>query len=105
MADTVPLDRLNRQVVIGDDALPGEARVIEAAERALSGERRGVRAVLPFLGPAFIAAVAYVDPGNFATNTAGGSQFGRIRHGGDHRAEHIPARHRVSDPTCLPGTA
>jgi manganese transport protein len=42
----------------------------------LSGERRGVRAVLPFLGPAFIAAVAYVDPGNFATNMAAGSQFG-----------------------------
>jgi manganese transport protein len=32
--------------------------------------------VLPFLGPAFIAAVAYVDPGNFATNMAGGAQFG-----------------------------
>src|SRR6266850_6789477 len=32
--------------------------------------------VLPFLGPAFIAAVAYIDPGNFATNIAGGSQFG-----------------------------
>jgi manganese transport protein len=73
LADLVPLDR---QVTIGDDALPGEARVIDAAERALSGEQRGVRAVLPFLGPAFIAAVAYVDPGNFATNMAGGSQFG-----------------------------
>jgi manganese transport protein len=73
LADTVPLVR---QVVTGGDALPGEARVIEAAERALSGERRGVRAVLPFLGPAFIAAVAYVDPGNFATNMAGGSEFG-----------------------------
>ena len=67
---------LDRQVALGDDALPGEARVINAAERVLSGERRGVRAVLPFLGPAFIAAVAYVDPGNFATNMAGGSQFG-----------------------------
>jgi manganese transport protein len=63
-------------VVTGDDALPGEVRVIEAAERVLSGERRGVRAVLPFLGPAFIAAVAYIDPGNFATDMAGGSQFG-----------------------------
>ena len=73
MADTIPLDR---QVALGDDALPGEARILDAAERALSGERRGVRAVLPFLGPAFIAAVAYVDPGNFATNMAGGSQFG-----------------------------
>ena len=73
MADTVPLAR---HVVVGDDAIPGESRVMDAAERALSGERRGVRAVLPFLGPAFIAAVAYVDPGNFATNMAGGSQFG-----------------------------
>src|ERR1700719_1379595 len=60
----------------GDGALPGEARIIEAAERVLTGERRVVRAVLPFLGPAFIAAVAYIDPGNFATNMAGGSQFG-----------------------------
>jgi manganese transport protein len=32
--------------------------------------------VLPFLGPAFIACVAYIDPGNFATNIAAGSQFG-----------------------------
>ena len=37
--------------------------------------RRRLR-VLPFLGPAFIACVAYIDPGNFATNIAGGSQFG-----------------------------
>ncbi len=47
-----------------------------AAQQALTGERRGLRAVIPFLGPAFIAAVAYVDPGNFATNMAGGAQFG-----------------------------
>src|SRR6201988_2102903 len=32
--------------------------------------------ILPFLGPAFIACVAYVDPGNFATNIAGGSKYG-----------------------------
>jgi manganese transport protein len=32
--------------------------------------------ILPFLGPAFIACVAYIDPGNFATNISGGSQFG-----------------------------
>jgi manganese transport protein len=34
--------------------------------------------VWPFLGPAFIAAVAYVDPGNFATNLAGGAKFGYL---------------------------
>jgi manganese transport protein len=66
-----------QSVVIGvEDALPGELRVLRAAERSLTGERRGLRAVLPFLGPAFIAAVAYVDPGNFATNMAGGSRYG-----------------------------
>ena len=32
--------------------------------------------ILPFLGPAFIACVAYIDPGNFATNIAGGAKFG-----------------------------
>ena len=42
-------------------------------ERVLRGERRSI---LPFLGPAFIACVAYIDPGNFATNIAGGSKFG-----------------------------
>jgi manganese transport protein len=70
------LPPVERQVLGVEGALPGEARVLWAAERSLNGERRGIRAVLPFLGPAFIAAVAYVDPGNFATNMAGGSQFG-----------------------------
>jgi manganese transport protein len=59
-------------------ALPGEARVLQAAERSLSGEHRGLRGLLPFLGPAFIAAVAYVDPGNFATNVAGGAKYGYL---------------------------
>jgi manganese transport protein len=64
------------QVLGVEDALPGELRVLMAAERSLTGEHRGLRALAPFLGPAFIAAVAYIDPGNFATNMAGGSQFG-----------------------------
>jgi manganese transport protein len=37
-----------------------------------------LRRLWPFLGPAFIAAVAYVDPGNFATNISGGAQFGYL---------------------------
>jgi manganese transport protein len=41
--------------------------------------RRGrIRGALPFLGPAFVAAIAYVDPGNFATNIAGGSRYGYL---------------------------
>jgi manganese transport protein len=50
--------------------------VLEAALASLRGERRGLRGIWPFLGPAFIAAVAYVDPGNFATNISGGAQYG-----------------------------
>jgi manganese transport protein len=37
---------------------------------------KGALGVLPFLGPAFVACVAYIDPGNFATNVAGGSKYG-----------------------------
>jgi manganese transport protein len=44
------------------------------AERVRSHGR--VRGVLPMLGPAFVAAVAYVDPGNFATNISGGAKYG-----------------------------
>jgi len=40
--------------------------------------RRGLARLLPFLGPAFVASVAYMDPGNFATNIAGGAQFGYL---------------------------
>jgi manganese transport protein len=58
--------------------LPGEAAVARAARRSLRGESRGVARVWPFLGPAFIAAVAYIDPGNFATNIAGGAKFGYL---------------------------
>ena len=38
--------------------------------------RGRLRGVLPLLGPAFVAAVAYVDPGNFATNISGGAKYG-----------------------------
>src|SRR5207302_6458197 len=73
-----PTHPAERHVIGVEDALPGEARVLEAAERSLAGERRGLRGAMPFLGPAFIAAVAYIDPGNFATNMAGGAQFGYL---------------------------
>src|SRR5687767_8667234 len=46
--------------------------------RARPRTRGRVRRALPFLGPAFVAAIAYVDPGNFATNIAGGAEFGYL---------------------------
>jgi manganese transport protein len=51
---------------------------VTAATDVLEGRtsRRGARQLLPFMGPAFVAAVAYVDPGNFATNIEGGAKFG-----------------------------
>jgi manganese transport protein len=49
---------------------------VHAGREALRGKRRGLRGVLPFIGPAFIAAVAYIDPGNFATNISAGAKFG-----------------------------
>src|SRR5438067_3664991 len=52
------------------------ARTAHDAGLVLRGERRGSFRILPFLGPAFVACVAYIDPGNFATNIAGGSKFG-----------------------------
>ncbi|HEX4014129.1 MAG TPA: Nramp family divalent metal transporter [Candidatus Cybelea sp.] len=54
----------------------GSRHVVAAAHEALAGHRRGLRALLPFAGPAFVASVAYMDPGNFATNIQGGAAFG-----------------------------
>jgi len=61
-----------------EDVLPGEAAVALAARRSLEGRSHGVRRIWPFLGPAFVAAVAYIDPGNFATNIAGGAKYGYL---------------------------
>jgi manganese transport protein len=40
--------------------------------------RGRLRGTLPLLGPAFVAAVAYIDPGNFATNVQGGARYGYL---------------------------
>ncbi|MGI8737871.1 MAG: divalent metal cation transporter [Candidatus Eremiobacter antarcticus] len=58
------------------DLDPFSRRARIAAQEVLAGRRKGIRALLPFAGPAFIASVAYMDPGNFATNVQGGSAFG-----------------------------
>ncbi len=46
-----------------------------AIRDTLAGRRRGLRTVLPFAGPAFICSVAYIDPGNFATNIQAGAKY------------------------------
>jgi len=55
-----------------------DGKTIKDARAILRGRSKKGKfaSLLPFLGPAFIASVAYIDPGNFATNIAGGAQFG-----------------------------
>ena len=50
-------------------------RTTLAIRETLAGRRRGLRAMLPFAGPAFICSVAYMDPGNFATNIQAGAKY------------------------------
>jgi manganese transport protein len=53
-------------------------RTSHSAREVLTGKSKksGLARLLPFLGPAFIASVAYMDPGNFATNIQAGAKFG-----------------------------
>jgi len=53
-------------------ALPTPASLQELRKRGR------IRGALPLLGPAFVAAVAYIDPGNFATNIQGGARYGYL---------------------------
>lgn len=66
-----------------DDPLPKrlklsslEARHANSMRDALDGKTKGLRAFLPFVGPAVIASIAYMDPGNFATNIQAGAGYG-----------------------------
>ncbi len=51
-------------------------RTVMAAQAILSGKSRGPAACLAFAGPAVVASIAYMDPGNFATNIQVGAKYG-----------------------------
>jgi manganese transport protein len=59
---------------------PGDQRTLQAASDVLNGSstKGFFRRLMPFLGPAFVASVAYIDPGNFATNIQGGAKYGYL---------------------------
>jgi manganese transport protein len=66
-------------MLAGNGAGPGSRPAADgpsALDRQLV--RRRIRSALAMLGPAFVASVAYVDPGNFATNIQGGAQYGYL---------------------------
>jgi len=74
-------DSALRLPLAGDSALlaPGTGTAPGTAEQSglrLLRSRGRMRGVIALLGPAFVAAVAYIDPGNFATNFSAGAQFG-----------------------------
>jgi manganese transport protein len=51
-------------------------RTLVTARQVLAGRRGGLRTVLAFAGPAVVASIAYMDPGNFATNIQAGAKYG-----------------------------
>src|SRR5207248_10439703 len=51
-------------------------RTAAAAPEVRAGRRRGARAYVAFAGPAVVASIAYMDPGNFATNIQAGAKYG-----------------------------
>jgi len=62
-----------------DPAVSSRSPVNEAGDVSPGEDRRPFfKRILPFLGPAFVASVAYVDPGNFATNIQAGAEYGYL---------------------------
>src|SRR6202034_4208355 len=51
-------------------------QTVATARQVLAGQRRALRGSLAFVGPAVIASIAYIDPGNFATNIQAGARYG-----------------------------
>jgi manganese transport protein len=63
--------------VSGEYDISKRNRYTKSVETIFNNQK-GLKRLLPFIGPAFIAAVAYIDPGNFATNIQSGSQYGYL---------------------------
>ena len=72
----ITLPRPDRGLAIGQ----ATAGTVSAAREVLDGTSRknAILRLLPFLGPAFIASVAYMDPGNYATNIQSGARYGYL---------------------------
>ena len=60
----------------GPRRAPLTERTVAAARQALDSQRLGWNRYLAFAGPAIVASIAYMDPGNFATNIQAGAKYG-----------------------------
>jgi len=67
---------VNQGILRGVD----DAATIAEATQVLQGKstKNRLARILPFIGPAFIASIAYMDPGNYATNISAGAQYGYV---------------------------
>jgi manganese transport protein len=75
-AGAAPLAQASASASAALGAAPPGGVAVGASQLERLLARGRLRATLAMLGPAFVAAIAYVDPGNFATNIAGGAKFG-----------------------------
>ncbi|EJW11954.1 Manganese transport protein MntH [Rhodovulum sp. PH10] len=75
MAMNLPLTETSATETSAKEDAPSD-RTTEAIRRVLAGGRRGRWTFLLFAGPAVISSIAYMDPGNFATNIQAGSKYG-----------------------------
>jgi manganese transport protein len=78
--DQEPGKRVRRQYAGEEVGGNFDQSTVSSAETILEGSQSGNRfkRLLPFLGPAFIASIAYIDPGNFATNILAGADYGYL---------------------------
>ena len=65
-----------RALFRGPRAAPLTERTVAAARQVLDRQRLGWHRYLAFAGPAVVASIAYMDPGNFATNIQAGAKYG-----------------------------
>src|SRR6201997_232708 len=65
-----------RELFGGSRRAPLTERTVAAARQVLDSQRLGWHRYLAFAGPAVVASIAYMDPGNFATNIQAGARYG-----------------------------
>jgi manganese transport protein len=64
------------EIAVQNSDSSSSTQTTQAVREVLEGRRTGVSVLLPFMGPAVVVSVAYMDPGNFATNVQAGARYG-----------------------------